>query len=77
MGIVLMFLEKRPFIAKVALVGIGFVFGLGLMIAGMSQRANIYGFLELNSEWNPSLLFVLMTGVSINLVTFNIIKRIV
>jgi hypothetical protein len=72
-----MFLEKKPFIAKIALVGIGFVFGLGLMIAGMSQRTNIYGFLELNSEWNPSLLFVLMTGVSINLVTFNIIRRLV
>lgn len=77
LGIVLMFLEKKPFIAKVALVGIGFVFGLGLMIAGMSQRTNIYGFLELSSEWNPSLLFVLMTGVTINLITFNIIKRVV
>ena len=72
-----MFLEKKPFIAKIALIGIGFVIGLGLMIAGMSQRTNIYGFLELNSEWNPSLLFVLMTGVTISLITFNIIKRVV
>jgi hypothetical protein len=44
-----MVLEKKPFIAKIALIGIGFVFGLGLMIAGMSQRTNIYGFLELSS----------------------------
>lgn len=41
----------------------------------MSKRTNIYGFLELNHNWDPSLLFVLMTGVMVNLFTFNLIKR--
>jgi uncharacterized membrane protein YedE/YeeE len=65
----------KPFIAKIALLCIGIIFGCGLMIAGMSQRTKIYGFLELNKDWDPSLLFVLMTGVMINLVTFTLIKK--
>jgi hypothetical protein len=35
----------KPFIAKVALFCIGMIFGCGLMIAGMTQRTNIFGFL--------------------------------
>jgi len=64
-------------LAKIALFVIGAVFGWGLMIAGMSQRSKIYGFLELNSNWDPSLLFVLMTGVIINVITFGLIRVLV
>lgn len=56
---------------------IGVVFGCGLMVAGMSQRSKIYGFLQLDSNWDPSLLLVLMTGVLINVVTFNLIIKFV
>jgi uncharacterized protein len=58
---------------RVALFFIGTLFGWGLMMAGMSQRSKIFGFLELSSSWDPSLLFVLMTGVLINTLTFNLI----
>lgn len=54
---------------------VGIMFGLGLMVAGMSQRQNIFGFLELNLDWNPALLVVLMTGVIINVVGFTIIRK--
>jgi hypothetical protein len=46
------------------------------MIAGMSQRKKIYGFLKLDKNWDPSLLFVLMTGVLINVVIFTIMRKI-
>lgn len=65
--------KEKSFISKVLLFLIGVLFGFGLMMAGMSQRGKIYGFLELNRSWDPSLLFVLMTGVIINAVTFNLI----
>ena len=68
--------EKEQSIrAKVTLFLIGTVFGTGLIISGMSQRAKIYGFLELNSKWDPSLLFVLMSGVLINIISFNFIIK--
>jgi uncharacterized protein len=62
-------------LSKAILFLIGLIFGCGLMMAGMSQRSKIYGFLQLNSSWDPSLLFVLMTGVLINALTFNLILR--
>ena len=65
--------REKSFISKILLFLIGVLFGFGLMMAGMSQRGKIYGFLELNRSWDPSLLFVLMTGVIINAVTFNLI----
>jgi hypothetical protein len=76
LAVVLLFVDKaRPFVAKLALFVIGVTFGWGLMIAGMSQRTNIYGFLGLNRNWDPTLLFVLMTGVMVNLVTFTLIRK--
>jgi len=54
---------------------IGGIFGVGLMMAGMTQRSKIKGFLELNKNWDPSLLIVLMTGVAINLVIFTIMRK--
>lgn len=73
---ILFFIEKsKSFFAQVTLFCIGIIFGCGLMVAGMSQRTKIYGFLLLDKEWDPSLLFVLMTGVMINIITFNLIKK--
>ena len=67
----------KSFISKITLFLIGAVFGFGLMVAGMTMRSKIYGFLTLDSHWDPSLLFVLMTGVLINTFTFNVILNLV
>ena len=76
LGLALIIFERsRSFIAKFSLFSIGIIFGCGLMVAGMSQRGKIYGFLHLNKNWDPSLLFVLMTGVIINIFTFNLIRK--
>jgi hypothetical protein len=45
------------------------------MLAGMTQRDKIYGFLELNKKWDPSLFVVLMTGVFVNLIIFTIMRK--
>ena len=50
---------------------VGFLFGVGLLVAGMVRRINILGFLGLGTDWNPSLLFVLGCGVIINVITFS------
>ena len=72
--LILMVAEKdKNFIAKLKLFTVGMIFGAGLMLAGMSKRTKVQGFLELNSHWDPSLLFVLGVGVTINFITFNAI----
>jgi len=52
----------------------GILFGLGLVVSGMADPENVLAFLVIGSQWNPSLLFVmgsglLVTGVGYALVT--------
>lgn len=37
----------------------GFLFGVGLAIAGMTQPAKVIGFLDVFGSWDPSLAFVM------------------
>lgn len=55
---------------------VGFIFGCGLLVAGMCRRTNILQFLWLGEDWNPSLLFVLGVGVIVGLISFNYMIRI-
>lgn len=64
---------------------IGFIFGLGLTISGMCRRTRILSFLSLTGVeiddnhttkgWNPSLAFVVLAAVLINMITFNLILK--
>lgn len=58
------------------LFAVGVIFGTGLMVSGMTRRGKIMRFLQLGNDWDPSLLFVLATGVVINLITFNYASRV-
>jgi hypothetical protein len=55
---------------------VGLIFGTGLLVAGMVRRTNILGFLTLNKDWNPSLMFVLGAGLAVNLATFTYMLKI-
>ncbi len=37
----------------------GLVFGIGLLVGGMAQPANVIGFLDITGGWNPLLAFVM------------------
>ena len=52
---------------------VGFVFGLGLVISGMCRRSKILGFLTLDSNWDPSLMFVMVGAIGVNIFTFQYI----
>ena len=43
----------------------GLVFGLGLIISGMSNPAKVLAFLDLSGEWDPSLLLVMLSGLAV------------
>eukprot|EP00831_Metopus_contortus_P028433 TRINITY_DN23629_c0_g1_i1.p1 TRINITY_DN23629_c0_g1~~TRINITY_DN23629_c0_g1_i1.p1 ORF type:complete len:212 (+),score=17.82 TRINITY_DN23629_c0_g1_i1:142-777(+) len=53
----------------------GVLFGTGLAISGMCNPGKIIGFLALNENWDPSLIFVMVSAVGINLVTFQLILK--
>ena len=48
----------------------GLIFGLGLIVSGMTNPANIIGFLDIAGNWNPSLALVMVGGISIAFFAF-------
>ena len=54
---------------------VGLVFGLGLIVSGMSNPAKVLGFLDLAGAWDPSLMLVMGGAVGVGLVAFGIARR--
>lgn len=53
----------------------GLVFGIGLIIAGMTDPARVLGFLDLAGRWNPSLAFVMGGAIVVALPAFAFAAR--
>ncbi len=53
----------------------GFVFSLGLVIAGMTNPDKVIGFLNLFGGWDYALAFVMGGAVIFNVVSFKFIKK--
>ncbi|MBZ4200882.1 MAG: YeeE/YedE family protein [Methylotenera sp.] len=53
----------------------GLIFGLGLIVSGMTDPANIIGFLDITGLWNPSLAFVMLGGIAIAFFAFRHVER--
>lgn len=49
---------------------VGLVFGIGLIVAGMTNPAKVQGFLDLTGDWDPSLAFVMGGAILVGLFTF-------
>ena len=43
----------------------GLLFGLGLVISGMSDPAKVLNFLDIAGQWDPSLAFVMAGAVAL------------
>ena len=53
----------------------GLVFGLGLCVSGMANPAVVQGFLDLAGAWNPALLFVMASGVTVTLIGYRLVLQ--
>jgi uncharacterized membrane protein YedE/YeeE len=51
----------------------GLVFGLGLVISGMSDPAKVLNFLDLFGTWDPSLAFVMGGAVLVTFVGYRLV----
>jgi uncharacterized membrane protein YedE/YeeE len=58
---------------------IGMVFGLGLVVAGMSDPAKVLNFLDLaaigSGGWDASLAFVLAGAIAVTFIGFRLVLR--
>lgn len=48
----------------------GLLFGLGLLLSGMTDPAKVKGFLDLFGAWDPSLALVMGGAIAIGLLAF-------
>jgi len=54
---------------------VGLLFGLGLLLSGMTDPAKIQNFLDLSGLWDPSLLLVMGGAIAVAAPAFAIAKR--
>jgi uncharacterized protein len=52
----------------------GVLFGMGLVLGGMTDPAKVIGFLDLAGRWDPSLAFVMGGALCVTLPTFQLLK---
>lgn len=53
----------------------GIVFGIGLIVSGMTDPAKVKGFLDLFGAWDPSLALVMGGAIAVGAVAFARAKR--
>lgn len=53
----------------------GLVFGIGLIVSGMSNPAKVLGFLDLAGNWDPSLALVMAGAILVSFIPFQVASR--
>lgn len=53
----------------------GLLFGLGLAYSGMTDPQKVLGFLDLFGDWDPTLIFVMASGVSTTMLAYYLIFK--
>jgi uncharacterized protein len=52
--------------ARVTAFVAGLVFGVGLLVAGMTRPSKVLGFLDVAGDWDPSLAFVMGGAIAVH-----------
>lgn len=53
----------------------GLLFGLGLILSGMTDPLRIKGFLDVAGQWNPALALVMGGAIAVTLPVFTWVRR--
>lgn len=62
---------KSPIVA----LGAGVIFGVGLLLSGMTQPTKVINFLDVLGVWDPSLAFVLGGAIAVHFVAYRLVPR--
>jgi uncharacterized membrane protein YedE/YeeE len=61
--------------SKIAALLTGLLFGIGLVVAGMTDPAKVTGFLDVTGRWDPSLGMVMVGAIGVHFVLLGRILR--
>jgi uncharacterized protein len=53
----------------------GLLFGVGLLLSGMTDPAKVLGFLDLFGAWDPSLALVMGGAIAVGVLAFMVVKK--
>ena len=53
----------------------GLIFGLGLMVSGMTDPSKVIGFLDLAGRWDPSLAFVMVGAIVVSAIGYAVARN--
>ena len=53
----------------------GLIFGVGLLVSGMTNPAKVLGFLDLTGTWDPSLAFVMAGAIAVATLGFWVARK--
>ncbi len=54
---------------------VGLIFGIGLILSGMTDPGKVIGFLDLFGNWDPSLAFVMGGAILVGVFAFAVAKK--
>ncbi|WP_333842035.1 YeeE/YedE family protein [Limnohabitans sp.] len=54
---------------------VGLLFGLGLMLSGMTDPSKVLGFLDLFGAWDPSLMLVMGGAIAVGFFAFAVAQK--
>ena len=54
---------------------VGLLFGLGLILSGMTDPGKVLGFLDITGRWDPSLACVMGGAIAVAFVAFALARR--
>lgn len=60
---------------RVSEFAVGLLFGLGLILAGMTDPGKVIGFLDLLGAWDPSLALVMGGAIGVGIFAFAIARK--
>lgn len=61
--------------SNLSVLAAGLLFGMGLMLSGMTNPGEVLGFLDWSGEWSPDLIGVLGSAVLVSLIGFQLARR--
>lgn len=53
----------------------GLIFGIGLIVSGMTDPSKVIGFLDLAGQWDPSLAFVMVGAILVGIAGYAVARK--
>lgn len=60
---------------QLAALASGGLFGVGLVISGMTRPAKVIGFLDVFGAWDASLMFVMVGAIAVHALAYQLVRR--